>query len=210
MKLSHQPISLEPAQTLILEPFSDLQRQATPKVKEPTVYMNLNGGGELTPVSAASRLTHGSMGDFDINMPLSGTSGIEDRTSPTYNAVFSFKAPVTSGDMIVVSGTAKVGAITFNGSEMIAQLTGVTAVEVVTLRAENVNGDGVTGDVPFGFLTGDADGDRIVDQPDATQVKMHRNQAVTVANFRDDIDLSGVIDKPDYEMVKMNKKHRIH
>jgi hypothetical protein len=89
-----------------------------------------------------------------------------------------------------------------NSTGQIAQLTGVTAASVVTLRAENVNSDGMTGDVPFGFLTGDVGGDRTVDQPDATQIKSDRNQAVTDVNFRDDIDLSGLIDKPDYQGVE--------
>ena len=39
---------------------------------------------------------------------------------------------------------------------MTAQLTGVTSAEVVTLRMQNINGDGQPhGDVPFGFLTAD-------------------------------------------------------
>ena len=44
----------------------------------------------LTLLSAASRLTHGAAGTFDIAMPLTGTSGVEDRSSSTYNAVFTF------------------------------------------------------------------------------------------------------------------------
>ena len=47
-----------------------------------------------------------------------------------------------------------------NSTDQIAQLTRVTAASLVTLRAGNDNGDGMTGDVPFGFLTGAVDGDR--------------------------------------------------
>ena len=44
---------------------------------------------------------------------------------------------------------------------MTAQLTGVTSAEVVTLHTQNINGDGQPhGDVPFGFLVGDADASR--------------------------------------------------
>ena len=46
-----------------------------------------------------------------------------------------------------------------NSTDQVAQLTGVTAASLVTLRAENVNDDRMTGDVPFGFLTGTVDGD---------------------------------------------------
>src|SRR6266480_6953221 len=120
----------------------------------------------LQLTSAASRLTHGSAGTFDINMPLTGTSGVEDRSSSTYNAVFTFDAPVTSGEVTVLGGTATVGAITFSGNSMTAQLTGVTSAEVVTLHTQNINGDGQPhGDVPFGFLTADVNANRIVDRP---------------------------------------------
>src|SRR5947208_3593996 len=64
-----------------------------------------------TLLSAASRLTHGGAGTFDIAMPLTGTSGVEDRTSGTYNAVFTFDGAVTSGDVLAVGGTATVGPI---------------------------------------------------------------------------------------------------
>jgi hypothetical protein len=122
-------------------------------------------------VSAASRLTHGSAGSFDIDMPLSGSSGVEDRQSSTYNAVFTFDVPVTSGEITVIGGTATVGPITFSGNEMTAALTGVTDVQTVVLHTQNINGDGLPhGDVPFGFLTGDVNGNRVVDVPDKNQI----------------------------------------
>ena len=163
-----------------------------------------------TLLSAASRLTHGSAGTFDINMPLTGTSGVEDRSSSTYNAVFTFDTPVTSGEVTVLSGTATVGAITFNGNEMTAALTGVTDVQTVVLHTQNINGDGQPhGDVPFSFLIGDVDGNRMVAKPDGNQVKTDKNEAVNASNFRDDINLSGVVDKPDYNLVKANQGHRL-
>jgi hypothetical protein len=167
-------------------------------------------GSTLNLVSAASRLTHRSAGTFDIAMPLTGTSGVEDRSATTYNAVFTFDGAVTSGEVQVVGGTATVGPLSFNGNSMTAQLTGVTSAEVVTLRVQNINGDGQQhGDVPFGFLTADVNGNRIVDQPDQQQIKADKAQPVTAANFRDDINLSGVVDKPDFQSVKTNRGHSI-
>src|SRR5205823_1381171 len=93
-----------------------------------------------TLLSAASRLTHGGAGTFDIAMPLTGTSGVEDRASSTYNAVFTFNGAVTSGEVSVLSGTATVGPISFSGNSMTAQLTGVTTAEIATLRVQNING----------------------------------------------------------------------
>jgi hypothetical protein len=164
----------------------------------------------LALTGAASRLTHGTAGDFDIEMPLTGTSGVEDRSSTTYTAVFTFDSPVTSGEVTVLSGTATVGAITFSGNEMRAQITGVTNAEIVTLHTENINGDGQShGDVPFGFLTGDIDGSRVVDKPDVDAVNADRGQVVTAANFRVDLNLSGKIDKQDNQIVSANKRNRL-
>ena len=164
----------------------------------------------LTLLSAASRLTHGAAGTFDIAMPLTGISGVEDRSSSTYNAVFTFDGPVTSGEVTVLSGTATVGAISFSGNTMTAQLTGVTVAEVVTLRVQNINGDGqLHGDVPFGFLTADVNGNRIVDKPDQQQIQTDRGQPVTATNFRDDINLSGRVDMPDLQSVQTNRGHSI-
>jgi hypothetical protein len=161
-------------------------------------------------LNAASRLTHGAAGTFDIAMPLTGTSGVEDRSTSTYNAVFTFDAPVTSGEVTVLSGTATVGTISFSGNSMTAQLTGVTNAEVVTLHVQNINGDGLPhGDVPFGFLTGDVNANRIVDRPDLQQVQTDRGQPVTASNFRDDINLNGVVDRPDLQSVQINRGHSI-
>ncbi len=167
-------------------------------------------GGTATLLSAASRLTHNGAGTFDIAMPLTGTSGVEDRASGTYNAVFTFDGAATSGEVLVVGGTATVGPISFSGNTLTAQLTGVTNAEVVTLRVQNINGDGQPhGDIPFGFLTADVIGNRTVDKPDKQKVSADRNQVVTASNFRDDINLSGVVDKPDVQSVETNRGHSI-
>jgi hypothetical protein len=164
----------------------------------------------LNLISAASRLTHAAAGTFEVPMPLTGVSGVEDRSSSTYNAVFTFDGPVTSGEVTVLSGTATVGAISFSGNSMTAQLTGVTSAEIVTLHTQNINGDGQPhGDVPFGFLTADVNANRIVDRPDQQQLQTDRGQPVTAVNFRDDINLNGIVDRPDLQSVQTNRGHSI-
>ena len=166
------------------------------------------GGGGANLVSAASRLTQGAAGSFDINMPLSGPSGSEDRIASTYTAVFTFDTAVTSGNVTVASGTATVGAITFSGNEMRAALTGVADVQNVTLHVSGVNGGGATADVPFGFLQADANGNRVVDKPDSTSVKANQG-AVTSANFRNDINADGAITRNDEKLIKPRKGHSL-
>ena len=164
----------------------------------------------LNLISAASRLTHGTAGTFDVNMPLNGTSGVECRSATTYNAVFTFDTPVTSGEVTVIGGTATVGAITFSGNSMMAQLTGVTSAEIVTLHTQNINGDGQPhGDVPFGFLTADVNANRIVDRPDQQQIQANRGQPATASNLRDDLNLSRIVDRPDLQSVQTNRGHSI-
>ena len=93
---------------------------------------------------------------------------------------------------------------------MTAQLTGVTSAEDVVLRVQNINGDGLQhGDITFGFLTGDANANRVVDKPDLIQVRGQLNQTVTSANFRDDLDANGHIRSSDLQIVKANKGHTI-
>jgi hypothetical protein len=159
---------------------------------------------------ASSRLTHSDAGSFDIDMPLTGTSGVEDRDgSGSYLAVFTFDDAVTSGDAVIVSGSATAGTPTFSGSEMQVPLTGVADQQTVTIEVSNVNDDGGSDDVAFGFLIGDVNGDRRVNNTDGNQVKADNGQLVTGSNFRDDINLSGRVDKPDKNAVIANKTHRL-
>ena len=153
-------------------------------------------------VSAASRVTQGGAGTFDVDMPLAGPSGSEDRIASSYTAVFTFDAPVTSGNVSVMGGTATVGAITFSGNEMRAELSGVADVQNVVLHTDNINGDGMPqGDVPFGFLSADVNGNRVVDKPDYNAIKFDHGP-VTGANFRNDINADGSITKADANLVK--------
>jgi len=88
-------------------------------------------------------------------------------------------------------------------------LTGVADQQTVTIEVSNVNGDGGSDDVPFGFLLGDVNGDRRVNNTDAAPIKVDFGQLVTGSNLRDDINLSGRVDKPDRNAVIANKTHRL-
>ena len=81
--------------------------------------------------------------------------------------------------------------------------------QIVTVRVKNVNGGDGSNDVPFGFLIGDVNGNRVVDIPDKNQVNADKGQVVNGSNFRDDINLSGKVDKPDLNAVNANKNHHL-
>ena len=139
-------------------------------------------------VSAASRLTHSAAGVFEIDIPLTGDSGVECRDAQTYQAIFTFDTAVTSGVASVVGGTATGGTPTFSGNEMIVPLSGVANAQIVILRLENISGDDqLHGDVSFGFLIGgDADSNRTVDNTDIKALEAAYAHPVDGSNFRAD------------------------
>ena len=157
------------------------------------------GGGGATLLRAVSSLKHGSAGVFNVDMPLTGPSGVEDRDdNGRFLAVFGFDAAVTSGTFTVVSGTATATAPKFNGKTVRVSLNGVANQQTVTIRIANVNGaGGAPVDVPFSFLIGDADASRTVDRNDFLEVKGQIGQTTTGANFRDDVNPNGMIERDD-------------
>ncbi len=156
---------------------------------------------------AASRLTHGSAGMFEIEMPLSGASGVEARTggrSGVYSAVFTFDVAVTSGRALIVDGTATAGVPSFQGNEMSVPLTEVANAQYVTIQLENINGSNTTlGAVVFGFLAGDANASGDVDGRDFLIWQRHLNRPVTERTFLVDFDNDGQIGGSDRRILQL-------
>lgn len=156
---------------------------------------------------AASRLTHGSAGTFEIEMPLSGDSGVEGRTggrSGAYLAVFTFDAEVTSGRALIVDGIATAGIPTFQGKEMSVPLTEVANAQFVTIQVENVNGsDTVAGKIGYGILAGDANCDGSVDGNDFLLWNRGFGHPVTGRNFGVDLNNDGLIDGSDRRILQL-------
>ncbi|HEY2124847.1 MAG TPA: NF038122 family metalloprotease [Chthoniobacterales bacterium] len=160
------------------------------------------GSGAPTATGAVSRLTHGGAGPFDVALPLTGTAGVECRSSSTYNIVFTFNnGPITSGTAMVTSGTGMAGTPTFSGSTMMVPLTLVTNAQRLTLTVSSVNGVG-SASVTIGFLIGDTNGDGLVNAADIGQTKSQSGNAVTGSNFREDVTVDGLINASDVGLVK--------
>src|SRR6266567_1514963 len=82
-------------------------------------------------ISAVSRMTQGT-GSFDIQLPLSGGTGIECRTvSNGLTIVLSFDQPVTAGDAAANPGTATVNG--FAANTMTVQLANLADAQTITL-----------------------------------------------------------------------------
>ena len=90
------------------------------------VRATIGSGGTNPPVplSAVSRKTHGAAGAFDINLPLTGSSGIECRSGGAtgdHQLIVTFASPVTvnsnfQADVVRGIGTIGSGGVSSNGA----------------------------------------------------------------------------------------------
>ena len=166
--------------------------------------------GGIVPISAVSRKTHGSAGTFDVDLPLLGQPGIEDRTGPTagsHQVVVTFSVPVTVQNVTVTPGngkTASLGSFTVSNSQVTINLTNVSNAQTLAITLVGVSGGGNSGNVsiPMSVLLGDVDSSARVDSTDVFQVRQQSLQNAGLGNFRDDVDCSGRIDSTDVFIVR--------
>jgi hypothetical protein len=168
--------------------------------------------GGITAIGAVSRKTHGSAGDWDVDLPLSGTPGIECRigqgaNSDQHRMVITFANPVTingNPQAAVTSGTGQVTAVTINGSVVTVDLSNVANAQTLTLTLFSVSDGTNTGDVsiPMSVLLGDTNANRVVNAADISQTKSQSGQSVGASNFREDVNANGSINAADISIVK--------
>lgn len=162
----------------------------------------------VTPASAVSRKTHGVVGDFDINLPLTGPIGIECRNGGAtndYKVIITFASPVTFSSAAVNDGAGSVSASSGSGTNTITvDLTGVTNVQGITLALFDVNDGSHSGDIAvrMGMLIGDVNGSGSVNAGDVSQVKGLSGVPVSASNFRADVTANGAINSADVNLVK--------
>jgi hypothetical protein len=153
-----------------------------------------------------SRMTHGSAGSFDIDLPLVGQSGVECRSGGTggnYKVVFSFANTVTNcGTPGTPGGSVTNGP---NPNQCTEDLTGVSNAQYVGVALNNVlDSENNTGNVsvPMGVLIGDVNGNAIVNASDVSLTKSEVGNAVSGSNFREDVNANGAINSVDVALVK--------
>jgi hypothetical protein len=169
------------------------------------------------PQSAVSRKTHGAIGHFDVDLPLSGPPGIECRTG---GATHDYTVVVTFGGSVSVNGTPQAqitagigaigsngvsngGTVTVAGSTVTIPLTNVANAQTLNVTLNSVNGaSNVT--IPMSVLVGDVGENGIVNASDVTQAKIQLGLAVTGMNFRSDVNANGSINGSDVSLVKAN------
>jgi PKD repeat protein len=164
--------------------------------------------------SVVSRMVHGNAGTFDVPLPLTGTRGVECRTSPVgagnYTLVFTFQhnlmsvqnATVTLGAGTVNTSSSGLGP---NANQYTVNLTGVTNAQYVNVTLQNaLDSTGAIGNVTgtMGVLVGDTNGDGFVNSADISQTKSQSGQVVSVSNFREDVNADGFLNSADIGLVK--------
>jgi hypothetical protein len=164
-----------------------------------------NGG--IGPITAVSRKTHGTAGTFDVDLPLTGTPGIECRQGQgpnlkNHQVVFTFAAPVTFSSITVtpaVGGTGAVASTSVSGNQVTVNLNNVSNAQTLTINLNGLNSNGDTGNIswPMAVLLGDVNATRAVDGNDVSAVQSHTRQTANSTNFRFDVNVTGGIDGND-------------
>lgn len=189
-------------------------RALTQAEVQATYYAGAQGtcAPPLTLSSAVSRRTHTGVGNFDVVLPLSGTTGIEPRGSApagNHTVVFTFSHNVTSGSAAVTIGTGSVsGSPTFSGSTMSVNLTGVTNAQQIAITLTGVT-DALAQTlaptaVNMAVLVGDVNSDGAVNSADATVTRNRSGQPTDATNFRADVNVDGNINSGDATIVRAN------
>jgi hypothetical protein len=164
----------------------------------------------IAPVSAVSRINHANAGMFDIDLPLTGTPGIEDRRGAPaghYTVIVTFSVPVNVNNVTVTpgqGGTAQVVHFSVNNTGVIVDLGNVSNAQTLSVNLLGVSGGGLSGDVsiPMSVLVGDTNADGFVNSADIGQTKSQSGQQVTSFNFREDVNVDGYLNSADIGLVK--------
>ncbi len=167
----------------------------------------------LIPTGVVSRMNHGSAGSFDVDLPLTGSPGIECRSGGAngdYLLVFTFANTLASvASANVANGTGSVVNSNIDSNDAhnyIINLSGVTNAQTITVSLTNVTDS--TGNfssavsTSMGILLGDVNASGRVDAADVSLVRQQTLQTVNTSNFREDINASGRIDAADVSIAR--------
>jgi hypothetical protein len=161
---------------------------------------------QLLPTSAVSRKTHGTAGTFDVDLPLSGSVGVECRSggSPSGNHTIVVTFPVTITAVASATCAGNPATTSISGNQVTVNCTGVPNAQVVTIDLNGVSaGSGSSNvSVPMGVLLGDVNASHRVDAADVSSVRQQTLQTITSSNFRNDINASGRIDAADVSIAR--------
>jgi hypothetical protein len=163
------------------------------------------------PLQVRSRKVHGAAGTFDIDLPLSGTPGVECRSGGStgdYKIVTTFTTPITWASAVLTAGFGSIkdnrGTATVEGANVTVELENVSSGQAIEIEINGMTADGTPFDidVPMTVLVGDVTGNGAINSSDVSLTKSQAGRAVTVSNFREDVTASGSVNASDIALVK--------
>jgi hypothetical protein len=163
----------------------------------------------LKLLCASSRKSQGGK-NFDVDLPLTGTLGVECRSGGAggnFTLVLTFTDKLNSaGNVSVTTGVGSVsGTPTIKGNTMTVNLTVANAQKIVVTVSNVTDAYGRTlakATVPMGILLGDVDGNKTVNNTDVNNVTAQVGATAGLTNFRDDVDTSGSINQTDVNITQ--------
>jgi len=193
---------------------TDTAGQTSTNMAQVVVTVNSAGPPQLAAVNPiVSRMTHGSAGTFDINLPVTGTRGVECRSSASagpgvYKMVFTFannlvsvdSAGSTNGGPAMVTGSMGPSANQYTVN--LANVPNAQYLSITLINAKDSTGaiGNVTG--TMGVLVGDVNGNGVVSNGDVSLVQAQVAQTVTSSNFRDDVNANGTLSNGDVSVTQ--------
>jgi hypothetical protein len=180
------------------------------------VFQNLIEHYTVPPVqlnAVVSRKVHGAAGTFDVDLPLSGSRGVECRSGGAngdYTVVFTFANVLTNvGSASVSSGAGMIVTANIDPSDArnyIINLTGVTNAQTITVSLSNVSDSSSNFSssisASMSVLVGVTTGNGAVNSSDIAQTQSQSGQPVTASNFREDVTVNGAINSSDIALVQ--------
>ncbi|HEY0369392.1 MAG TPA: dockerin type I domain-containing protein, partial [Chthoniobacterales bacterium] len=143
-----------------------------------------------------------------VDLPITGTTGVECRSGGAageHLLVWTFGKNVNFTTAALTSGTGAVSAVSGNGGRIIqVQLRGRKDAQNAMITLFNLtDGTSTTNlSVPLSLLVGDANGDRVVNSADVTQMRNRSGQNANGLNFRSDFNVDGFINSADATAVR--------
>jgi len=175
----------------------------------------IDDGGDLSLQKVVSRKDHSQR--FDVDLPLSGDVGIENRAGSRTNMfVFTFNnnvvavdgATSTCGEAYEIrvdpadshNVQVKLKSVACDQSRLTLTLNGVTDDQGNRLDSASIT---------FGILLGEVTGDGVVNEADIAATRALLGQYTTASNFRADVDMNGFIEGHDVRVVASNRGHHL-
>ena len=191
---------------------TDTAGQTSTNMAQVVVTVNSAAPPQLAAMNPiVSRMTHGSAGTFDINLPVTGTRGVECRSGGTngnYTMVFTFANNLVSVDSAGSTNggpTMVTGSMGPNPNQYTVNLANVPNAQYLSITLINAkDSTGAIGNVTgtMGVLIGDTTASGLVNSSDIAQTQSQSGQPVTINNFREDVTVNGLINSSDIGLVQ--------